>query len=40
MDEIQKLKILLLESKYPLITDEELIVFLEDTGENVYKITR
>lgn len=37
MDEIQKLKILLLESKYPLFTDEELMVFLEDNGENVYK---
>ena len=37
MDELQKLKILLLESKYPLFTDEELMVFLEDNGENVYK---
>ena len=37
MDEIQKLKILLLESKYPLFTDEELTVFLEDNENNVYK---
>ena len=37
MDELQKLKILLLESKYPLFTDEELTVFLEDNGKNVYK---
>ena len=36
MDELQKLKILLLESKYPLFTDEELTVFLEDIGNNVY----
>ena len=37
MDEIQKLKILLLESKYPFFTDEELTVFLEDNGNDVYK---
>lgn len=37
MDELQKLKILLLESKYPFFTDEELIVFLEDNGDDVYK---
>ena len=37
MDELQKLKILLLESKYPFFTDEELTVFLEDNGNDVYK---
>ena len=36
MAEIQKLKILLLESKYPLFTDEELTAFLKDNGDNVY----
>lgn len=37
MDNLNKLKVLLLESKYPCFTDEELTVFLEDNADNVYK---
>lgn len=34
---MEKLKLLLFESKYPYFTDEELTLFLEENEGNVYK---
>lgn len=34
---MEKLKILLFESKYPYFTDEELNLFLEENKGNIYK---
>ena len=34
---VNKLKILLLESKYPFFTDEELQLFLDENNNKVYK---
>lgn len=34
---VNKLKILLLESKYPFFSDEELQLFLEENNNKVYK---
>lgn len=35
--DLNKLKILLFENKYPYFTDEELTLFLEENKGNVYK---
>ena len=37
MDELELLKVLILESKYPLFSDEELDAFLELNKNNIYK---
>lgn len=34
---LEKLKILLLESKYPFFSDEQLQIFLDDNEDDVYK---
>ena len=38
MDNLEKLKILILEEQYPRFTDEQLESFLEDYGNNVYAV--
>ena len=37
MDDLELLKVLILESKYPLFSDEELNAFLELNENNIYK---
>ena len=37
MDNLKKLKLLILESQYPMFNDEELTEYLEDNGNDVYK---
>ena len=37
MDDLELLKVLILESKYPLFSDEELSTFLELNENNIYK---
>lgn len=34
---LEKLKILLLESKYPFFSDEQLQIFLDDNENDIYK---
>ena len=38
MDNLEKLKLLILEEQYPRFTDEQLESFLEDYGNNVYAV--
>ena len=37
MDNLKKLKLLILESQYPMFKDEELTLYLEDNDNDVYK---